>query len=195
LGKRRSGSRRAVEGCLGTLKRKLPVDARVCLESDRKQAYRASVRRVLGCGVEHTGFSSKARRDYGNPLFPINHTLAMLRDGVSRLVRRTWAASKRAARLELQLWIWACWRNYVRPITNDTPGVTAAMAAGVMHRPIGKDELLGWRVAPSAAGLLQREGPDSSAGREARRADPRAAGYGEAGNPTSCRPASPPAPS
>lgn len=147
LGKRRSGSRRAVERCLETLRANQPRTAGLCLETDRKQSYPASLRRVLGRGVLHERFSSKARRDYGNPLFPINHTLAMLRDGVSRLVRRTWAASKLAARLELHLWIWACWRNYVRAITNQAPGVTAAMAAGVMRRPLRKDELLGWRVA------------------------------------------------
>ena len=70
----------------------------------------------------------------------------MLRDGVSRLVRRTWAASKEGARLRLHLWIWACWRNYVCGITNRSPGVTPAMVAGVASRPLGKDELLGWRV-------------------------------------------------
>ena len=91
-------------------------------------------------------YSSRAKRDRGNPLFPINHTLAMLRDGVSRLVRRSWAASKRRSKLELHLWIWACWRNYVRGITNKARHVTPAMAAGLERRPFRKDELLAWRV-------------------------------------------------
>ena len=78
----------------------------------------------------------RARRDRANPLFAINHTLAMLRDGVSRLVRRSWAASKRSRKLQLHLWIWACWRNYVRGITNRAPRVTPAMVASLERRPI-----------------------------------------------------------
>jgi hypothetical protein len=38
----------------------------------------------------------------------------MMRDGISRLVRRSWGASKLRARLELHAWIWVVWRNYVR---------------------------------------------------------------------------------
>ena len=143
-GKRRSGSRAAVEGCLATLAGGLLGHG--VLESDAKPAYGASVRRVLAGRVAHLAHSGRGRRDYGHPLFPINHTLAMLRDGISRLVRRTWAASKRGWRLERHLWIWACWRNYVRGITNRTPGITPAMAAGLARRPLGKDEILAWRV-------------------------------------------------
>jgi len=146
LGKRRSGSRAAVESCLATLGASLRTGTGAVLESDSKPAYGASLRRVLKGRVRAVRYSSRARRDRGNPLFPINHTLAMLRDGVSRLVRRTWAASKLRGKLELHLWIWACWRNYVRGITNRAPHVTPAMAAGLERRPFRKDELLAWRV-------------------------------------------------
>jgi len=144
-GKRRSGSRAAVERCLETLEGCLR-GRRGVLESDRKTAYATSRRRVLGPRVAHVRHASRGRRDWGHPLFPINHTLAQLRDGVSRLVRRSWAASKRRERLELHLWVWACWRNYVRGITNRAPRVTPAMAAGVERRPIRPDELLAWKV-------------------------------------------------
>ena len=144
-GKRRSGSRAAVEGCLGTLKASLR-GRRGVLESDRKTAYATSLRRVLGGRVAHVRHESRGRRDWGHPLFPINHTLAQLRDGVSRLVRRSWAASKRRERLELHLWVWACWRNYVRGITNRAPRVTPAMVAGLQRRPIRPAELMAWRV-------------------------------------------------
>jgi hypothetical protein len=145
-GKRRSGSRAAVEGCLASLGASLGRCAHALLESDSKPAYRASLRRVLQGRVHGVRYSSRARRDRANPLFAINHTLAMLRDGVSRLVRRSWAASKRSRKLQLHLWIWACWRNYVRGITNRATQVTPAMAAGVERRPFSKDELLAWRV-------------------------------------------------
>jgi len=143
-GRRRSGSRAAVEGCLATLAGCLAGVG--LLESDAKPAYGPSVRRVLGRRVVHRRHPGRGRRDYGHPLFPINHTLALLRDGVSRLVRRTWAASKRGERLRRHLWIWACWRNYVRAITNRAPGVTPAMVAGLAKRPFEKDEILAWRV-------------------------------------------------
>jgi transposase-like protein len=144
-GKRRSGSRAAVERCLETLRSCLGAGGGM-LESDRKASYAASLRRVLGEGVAHVRRDSRGRRDYGHALFPINHTLAQLRDGVSRLVRRSWGASKRREKLELHLWIWACWRNYVRGITNRARNVTPAMAAGLERRPFGKEELLAWRV-------------------------------------------------
>ncbi len=90
--------------------------------------------------------SSKAKRDYSNPLFPINHTLAMARDGISRLVRRSWAASKLRERLEWHAWIWAAWRNYVRAITNQAPKVTPAMAAGVTGKRWSVAKVCAWRV-------------------------------------------------
>jgi len=149
-GKRRSGSRRAVEACLGTLRDLHRPHTKLELETDRKHEYVGSIERVLGPGTPHARTSSKDRRDYRNPLFPINHTLAMLRDGVSRLVRRTWAASKQMQRLGRHLWIWVCWRNYVRGVTNSARHTTPGMIVGTAEKPVRKDELLrlrkvGWR--------------------------------------------------
>jgi hypothetical protein len=146
-GLRCSGSRVAVERCLGLLAPLVSGHFPVIF-TDRKRTYPGSLRRVLGRSHGHVCTRSTLKRDRRNPLFPINHTLAQLRDGVSRLVRRTWAASKRAAWLERHLWIWVCWRNYVRDVTNKAPGVTPAMFLGVAHRPICREELLGARVWP-----------------------------------------------
>lgn len=144
-GLRRSGSRAAVERCLAHLValvgRRVPM-----IETDRKATYPSILEHVLGPSHEHACTHSERKRDRGNPLFPINHTLAQLRDGVSRLVRRTWAASKRATRLSWHLWIWACWRNYVRGVTNEAPLTTPAMILEVECRPLGKEELLGAKV-------------------------------------------------
>jgi transposase-like protein len=144
-GLRRSGSRAAVERCLAPLV--ALVGHHVAqVETDRKKTYPAILERLLGRSHLHVSTHSGLKRDRRNPLFPINHTLAQLRDGVSRLVRRTWAASKRAARLEWHLWIWICWRNYVRYVTNEAPLTTPAMILGVERRPLGREELLCARI-------------------------------------------------
>ena len=46
-----------------------------------------------------------------DPLFGLNHTCAMLRANVSRLVRRTWATTKRAERLREHLWVYMDYHN------------------------------------------------------------------------------------
>jgi hypothetical protein len=122
----------------------------VTLETDRKATYPGSIRRVLGPKTRLCRIDSRLERSYRNPLFPINHTLAMLRDGMSRLVRRTWAASKRARRLELHFWVWLAYRNYVRDITNQARGTTPAMEIGVEDAPFKPGELLRRRLVFSA---------------------------------------------
>jgi hypothetical protein len=46
-----------------------------------------------------------------DPLFAFNHTAAMIRYGVSRLVRRTWCTTKRADRLRAHLYIYLHFHN------------------------------------------------------------------------------------
>jgi transposase-like protein len=148
LGVRRSGSRRAVSKCFETLAGHHVRHGPVRVQTDRKSTYTTILARQFPGRLEHERHSSKARRDYANPLFPINHTLAMMRDGISRLVRRTWAASKLRARLERHAWIWVVWRNYVRGITNRAPRVTPAMALGVEAKRWRPSEICAWRVFP-----------------------------------------------
>ena len=145
-GVRRSGSRRAVEKCLGTLAAARSKTAPCCVQTDRKATYRSLVSRTLGAETAHERHSSTARRDYANPLFPINHTLAMMRDGISRLVRRTWAASKLRERLARHAWIWTVWRNYVRGITNNAARKTPAMVLGVEEKRWRCAEIFAWKV-------------------------------------------------
>jgi len=102
--------------------------------------------------------SSRRKRDIRNPLFRINHTLAMLRDGISRLVRQTWAASKDRVQLQVHLWVWNCYRNYVRPMTNAEAkkgGRTPAMAIGLVDRRRRPVDLLRWRVGPPPGRRVQ----------------------------------------
>ena len=145
-GKRTSGSREAVEACFRTLAEVHFPRGPVSVETDRKPSYATSLRRIFGRRLFHERTHSREKRNYANPLFPINHTLAMARDSVSRLVRRTWAASKKRERLAWHAWIWAVWRNYVRPITNDAPMVSAAMVAGVARRRWRIPQVCAWRV-------------------------------------------------
>ncbi len=146
-GRRRSGSREAVKRTLSILRSVLPSRALLHLQTDRKASYRSLARKLFGDRLgSHVRESSKRVRDYRNVLFPINHTLAMMRDGISRLVRRSWAASKRRWFLENHLWIWAVYRNYIRGVTNAAPETTPAMSAGVECRRWSRSELLRWRV-------------------------------------------------
>jgi len=148
FGRRVSGSRRAVKRCFESLARLQSRSACVQVQTDRKSSYAGILRRKFGSRLVHRRISSRGRRDYRNPLFPINHTLAMLRDGISRLVRRTWAASKLRQRLERHAWIWVIWRNYVRGITNEAPGVSPAMALGIEKRKWRVAEVCAWRILP-----------------------------------------------
>ena len=152
-GKRRSGSRQAVERCFRELGRVLDPRADLELITDRKSTYRALIRGNFGhLRCNHARVSSRARRDRRNPLFPINHTLAMLRDGVSRLVRRSWGAAKLRERLGEHLWIWVVYRNHVRGITVEAPRVTPAMVAGVSNRRVEPAEVFRWRWVGGRAG-------------------------------------------
>jgi len=145
-GLRRSGSREAVRASLERLAGVHAGEGPVVVETDFKSTYASELERLFGERIVHLRYASSLPRKHGYPLFPINHTLAMLRDGVSRLVRRTWAASKKAACLERHLWIWIAWRNYVRGVTNQAPWTTPAMALGVLERRLEIAELCAWRV-------------------------------------------------
>jgi len=117
------------------------------LQADKKQSCRAQLRAVIGTrGHHHQVSSSKAIRDYRNLLILINHSNAMLRDHVNRLVRRSWAHSKKRARLSMHLWVFALSRNYVRGITRKNPEVTSAMALEIAQRKYGWSDVLRWRA-------------------------------------------------
>ena len=150
IGRRRSESVKAVEHCLKTLQRMRCAGAPIHVQTDRKLTYVSILNRRFKERLRHERHPSVARRDHSNALFPINHTLAMMRDGISRLVRRTWAASKLKERLERHAWIWAVWRNYVRGITNRSPGTSPAMAIGIETKRWKMAEICTWKVPEPA---------------------------------------------
>lgn len=148
-GPRRSGSNEAVARCFAAWRR-VHGGGPAELVTDRKSSYPRLFRSCFGAERgAHLRVSSQEPRNRRNPLFTINHNLAMLREHVSRLARRTWAASKLRQRLDCHLWIWIAWRNYLRGITNRAKRTTPAMAIGLDDKPRSVRRILRWRW-PSA---------------------------------------------
>jgi transposase-like protein len=146
-GKRRSGSREAVRKCFERASPLLTSGAPGVLRTDEKHTYVSLKKRELPASLLHVRVSSKEPRGLDNPLFRINSTLAMLRDGVSRLVRRTWGASKKREQLEKHLWIWIVYRNYVRRMVNRSVGQSAASLLRLFDGLLCTDDLLGLEAA------------------------------------------------
>ncbi|QDU65513.1 hypothetical protein [Engelhardtia mirabilis] len=142
---RRCGSRRTVRAALRRTADWLSTATSVTAVSDMKATYPCALRSAFGDHlVKHVRVRSTSPRTNRNPLFPANLTLAMLRDGVSRLVRRSWAHSKRRGRLRLHLWIWIAWRNWCRERVVGSRRTTAAMASTFADAPLSIDQLLGF---------------------------------------------------
>ena len=145
-GVRKSGSREAVKACFTRLAHIVPSDRRTPISTDQKSSYPTVLREVMRSPFEHARHSSKAPRTPLNPLFPINHTLAMLRSGMSRLVQRTWAQTKERAWLVRHAWIWLAYRNYIRDITNESRWISSAQVLGVTARQFTKRNFFEWRL-------------------------------------------------
>lgn len=87
----------------------------VLIQTDEHKRYAAEISRELPEAI-HEQFKSvrgslsgqgELKRNRTDPLFPINHTLAMLRDNIKRLSRKTWCTTKLSRRLEdiIQIYI------------------------------------------------------------------------------------------
>jgi transposase-like protein len=151
-GPRRSESRAKVWECFEALKKLTEGRPQVIVRTDQKSSYAVALKKLFGKRLVHGLTHSKAPRTYRNPLFVVNHTLAMLRDNVSRLVRRNWGHAKKRERLEWHLWIYVAWRNYVRQITNEDSRHSAGQVAGLCPRMLDLSELLGVKILhPQAA--------------------------------------------
>jgi len=145
-GKRRSESHAKVSECFAVLNEITKQEKIVRVGTDEKTTYRSILKKTFGERLEHQRTHSKEPRTFRNRLFLVNHTFAMLRDGLGRLVRRNWGATKEREKLEWHLWLYIGWRNYVRPITNARPLESAGMVAGLAPRMLEVSELLQWRV-------------------------------------------------
>ena len=143
-GKRLNQSKQATTACVAALKGALGEQAKFTLQTDQKSTYPGIFRKVFAGTVMHQWVNSKERRDRKNLLFTVNNTLAQMRDGMGRLVRRNWGHSKLERNLGWHLWAWILWRNYAREITCGSRQVSAASATGVTTRRIRPREFFEW---------------------------------------------------
>lgn len=143
-GRRPSHGAAAVRAVLERLRSCVAPAGPVVLLSDHKPLYGRLGRRLFGKRFLWQTHPASARRDWKNPLFPINHTNARLRHFLSRLRRRSWCVSKRRPPLRQHLQIAALWMNYCRGITNRTD-TTPAEALGLEPRRYREEEVLAWR--------------------------------------------------
>jgi len=147
-GVRRSGSTQAVRRTVERLVRVADRTRRIEVTTDKKSSYRSALDRMLGARVDHVRIDGRAERGTRSPLFPINHTLARLRDLASRLVRQTWAAAKTRGALSDQLDVVTAFRNYVDGWRSEPAArqrTTAAVQVGLAARRLTPAEFLHWR--------------------------------------------------
>ena len=118
-GKRKSEHKK----CLNDLFQKLSpiIQKKSLIESDEHKFYEEFVNKYAPdsnyyqykserASVVGQGELKRVKRD---PLFQINHTLAMLRANVNRLFRRTWNTTKDPKRLLDHLWLYVEFHNKV----------------------------------------------------------------------------------
>ena len=118
-GKRKDQSRAARHQLFERLKARVSPEAE--FKSDEHRHYPVLMRRhfpaathrryksIRGC-VTGQGELKKVRHD---PLFGVNHTLAMLRANINRLVRKTWCTTKKIERLDDHLALYIDFHNRV----------------------------------------------------------------------------------
>jgi len=144
-GKRRSQSNAVVRACLKTLAQHVAEPGCV-LKTDCKVTYPALIREELGLRVRHERTPSSVKKSVRHPLFKLHVAQAMLRDGLSRMVRRNWSHSKVRRRLRVANWIWVAWKNWVRYRTNEDKRHSPAMLLGLAEGKWGIAEFFRWRV-------------------------------------------------
>lgn len=120
--------------------------AELTLFSDEKTTYPVLAREAFGKSlVAHHKTNSQRARTPANPLFPINHEDARIRDIMGRLRRQSWLASKSRKYLGPALQVHAAYRNFVRERFNGEK-VSAAQLLGFTHRRMTLGELLSWSL-------------------------------------------------
>ena len=145
FGRRKDLSKRSIVRTLARGEELVSQMRWVPLFTDEKPLYRSLAARAFGSRrLKHFRTNSRLARTTRNPLFPINHTEAMIRDSVGRMRRDSWLATKRRRYLDLGLQVWMAYRNLVRRRFNrDT--ASPAECLGFVHRRMTDRELISWR--------------------------------------------------
>jgi len=116
-GKRPNHRARGILKCLRAVRHLVAGD--VVIKTDEEKSYARLIKQVLP-RAHHLTFTSRRAVIAGqgelkdrhfDPLFAINHTFAMCRAFISRLVRRTWANTKKLQRFRAHLWIYVDLHN------------------------------------------------------------------------------------
>ena len=145
MARRKDESRRAIRAVLSSGAALCRGLRSVVFQSDEKLTYPSLAERAFGARrLLHETTNSKVPRWTWNPLFPINHTEAMLRDLMGRLRRDSWLVSKKAWCLDLHLQLFMSYRNYMRRRFN-YDRKTPAQILGFVDRPLSAGQLLSWR--------------------------------------------------
>jgi transposase-like protein len=131
---------------------RFPKDSEMLILSDDHPAYRRALRRLRRhVGLPHLRQQvtpSTLRRTTTNPLFPVNLTDLLLRHAQANHRRETIAFSKRRQAALERLAVFTVWRNAIKNRRENEPGETAAMAAGLLQRPLEWAEVLAKRMFP-----------------------------------------------
>jgi transposase-like protein len=146
-GPRRSESWKIVQKTAATISRIAKKGDHVLVTTDLKASYAKALQKSLGKRLVHERVSGRAERGSKSQLFPINHTLARLRDLVSRLVRQTWAASKKRSWLVQHLAVLIGFRNYVDGWRSEPAArqkTSAGEVLGATTRKLTAPEYLVW---------------------------------------------------
>ena len=120
----------------------------VTLLTDEKSTYPALAREAFGRErLVHKRTNSTVARTTWNPLFPVNHEEAIMRDLMGRLRRESWLVSKERGYLDLALQLHMAYRNYVRKRFNtdrDDQVGSPAQKLGFLPRRLTLREVLSW---------------------------------------------------
>lgn len=95
------------------------VSPTIEIESDENPGYMVDVKKHFPMATyrQHKGRDARSaglgelKKGGWDPLFSLNHTCAMLRANISRLVRRTWATTKKSENLERHIYLYAIYHN------------------------------------------------------------------------------------
>lgn len=118
-GKRANHHKKGLEELFKTLQ---PiVTANGIISSDEHNLYPSFIHTYLPGAIHQTHKSVRAcvsgqgelKKTNFDPLFCINHTLAMFRDNIKRLARKTWCNTKKAQMLQKHLYIYMAFHNSV----------------------------------------------------------------------------------
>jgi len=125
---------------------RLVPEGTLVLRTDEKPTYPGILRSVFGKRVVHETTAGTLHRGTHNALFPINTTLAMTRDNMGRLRRRSWLVSKRRQDLLAHARMFQVYRNYVRRRFNRDRGwETPGKLLRLLPRQLFASEVVAWR--------------------------------------------------